>query len=103
MTLRLPESLHRRLAEAADREGVSLNQYLVYLLAQGSASPYSVRPVPESEVREQQEAYDDLLAALGSATDEELLTALEEREKAASEEGVDHDLVRRLTAKQTQG
>ncbi len=32
MTLRLPESLHRLLAEQAAREGVSLNQYLVYSL-----------------------------------------------------------------------
>ncbi len=32
MTLRLPESLHRLLAEQARREGVSLNQYLVYSL-----------------------------------------------------------------------
>ena len=31
--LRLPRSLHRRLAQAARREGVSLNQYIVSLLA----------------------------------------------------------------------
>ena len=31
--LRLPKSLHRELAEAAEREGVSLNQYVVALLA----------------------------------------------------------------------
>ncbi len=32
LTLRLPESLHRLLVEQARREGVSLNQYLVYSL-----------------------------------------------------------------------
>jgi hypothetical protein len=32
MTVRLPESLHRRLAEQAEREGVSLNHYIVYSL-----------------------------------------------------------------------
>jgi predicted RNase H-like HicB family nuclease len=31
--LRLPRSLHRSLAEAAEREGISLNQYVVYLLS----------------------------------------------------------------------
>lgn len=31
-TVRLPESLHRRLAEQAEREGVSLNHYIVYSL-----------------------------------------------------------------------
>lgn len=34
--LRLPKSLHRRLAEQAEREGVSLNQYAVSLLSQVS-------------------------------------------------------------------
>ncbi len=35
--LRLPRSLHRRLAESAEREGVSLNQYVVSLLEAGDA------------------------------------------------------------------
>ena len=35
--LRMPASLHRRLAEEAQTEGVSLNQWLVSLLSAGSA------------------------------------------------------------------
>lgn len=35
--VRLPRSLHRSLAEAAKREGVSLNQYVLTLLARGDA------------------------------------------------------------------
>jgi predicted RNase H-like HicB family nuclease len=35
--LRLPKSLHRKLAESAERDGVSLNQYLVTLLAERNA------------------------------------------------------------------
>lgn len=34
--LRLPRSLHRSLAESAKKEGVSMNQYCVYLLAQNN-------------------------------------------------------------------
>ncbi len=34
---RMPKSLHRRLAEGADRQGVSLNQHVVDLLARGDA------------------------------------------------------------------
>jgi len=34
---RLPRSLHRSLAEAAEREGVSLNQYVVSLLSRQDA------------------------------------------------------------------
>ena len=33
--VRLPRSLHRSLAEAAEREGISLNTYVVQLLARG--------------------------------------------------------------------
>ncbi len=35
--LRLPKSLHRQLAGGAERDGVSLNQYLVTLLAERNA------------------------------------------------------------------
>ena len=35
--VRLPASLHRALVEAAEREGVSLNQYVVMLLSRGDA------------------------------------------------------------------
>mgnify|MGYP001380155099 CR=1 FL=1 len=33
IALRTPKSLHRRLAQSAQREGVSLNQYLLYLVS----------------------------------------------------------------------
>jgi predicted HicB family RNase H-like nuclease len=40
ITLRLPKSLHRSLAEKAQEEAVSLNQYMLSVLAQNSgASP----------------------------------------------------------------
>ena len=35
--LRLPKSLHRSLAENSKREGVSMNQYCVYLLSRNNA------------------------------------------------------------------
>jgi antitoxin HicB len=37
--VRLPKSLHRRLAERAEEEGVSLNQLIVALLSEGVANP----------------------------------------------------------------
>lgn len=36
LLLRMPKSLHRRLAEEAERENVSLNQYIVFLLSKVS-------------------------------------------------------------------
>lgn len=33
ITLRTPKSLHKNLVEQAEKEGISLNQYLIYLLS----------------------------------------------------------------------
>lgn len=35
--VRLPKSLHQALSESAERDGVSLNQYVVMLLSRGEA------------------------------------------------------------------
>lgn len=35
--LRMPRSLHRTLAEHSQREGISMNQYCVYLLSRNDA------------------------------------------------------------------
>lgn len=35
LTVRLPDSLHQRLSQQAEREGVSLNHYIVYTLTRG--------------------------------------------------------------------
>ena len=37
LTLRLPDSLHDTLVSRAEREGVSVNQFLVYALTQVTA------------------------------------------------------------------
>ena len=34
--LRMPKSLHKALADAAQQEGVSMNQYCLYLLSRGT-------------------------------------------------------------------
>jgi predicted RNase H-like HicB family nuclease len=48
--LRLPRSLHRRLAEAAERDGVSLNEYVVSILSAGIAAGTGP-PLVQSEER----------------------------------------------------
>lgn len=40
--LRLPKSLHKTLAEDSKKEGVSMNQYCVYLLAKNSEKEHLV-------------------------------------------------------------
>ena len=81
LSLRLPESLHQQLAYQARREGVSLNQYLVFLLARHSGPAYSVVPAATS-VDEQRDAFARLREKLGSASSEENRQALEELREA---------------------
>jgi uncharacterized protein (DUF1778 family) len=86
LTLRLPESLHQNLAARARREGVSLNQYLVYALTRQASGGYVIEPVPEEEVAAQEERFRALLDRLGPpATDEELRAALAAREPLRDE------------------
>ena len=41
--LRIPKSLHRRLAQESRREGISMNQYCVYLLSRGLTQTNTLR------------------------------------------------------------
>jgi len=41
--LRLPKSLHKTLAERSRNEGISMNQYCLYLLSSGVNAPYNPR------------------------------------------------------------
>ena len=47
--VRIPKSLHKRLAEMAEREGVSLNQLVISLLSAGEAHPTLVRDARSPE------------------------------------------------------
>ena len=89
LTLRLPESLHRQLETRAKREGISLNQYLVYALTCHLGSGYTVEAVSDSAVREQQEAYAALVAGLGQASAEDVQEQLDRREPMPPEPELD--------------
>jgi predicted RNase H-like HicB family nuclease len=39
--LRMPKSLHKMLAERSRQEGISMNQYCLYLLSSGANTSYS--------------------------------------------------------------
>jgi len=51
LTLRLPESLHRKLVDQAQREGVSLNHFIVFSLT---------RAVTVADLAVQKEAFERL-------------------------------------------
>ncbi|OIO89507.1 MAG: hypothetical protein AUK03_14410 [Anaerolineae bacterium CG2_30_64_16] len=96
LTLRLPDTLHRELESQAQREKVSLNQYLVYALTRQVAMAYTVTPVPEGAIWQQREAFAALLLNLGQASPSEIQKALAEREHVELEPELPPDVAARL-------
>lgn len=96
LTLRLPDTLHRQLAEAAHIAGVSLNQYIVFALTRQVTLAYTVQPVPDHQIREQRAAYTALLQSLGTGSHEEIRAVLDERDDARSERELSPEVVQRL-------
>lgn len=54
LTLRLPATLHQQLAQLAESEGVSLNQYIIlYALTRQAALAPVLQVVPQGQVEQQ--------------------------------------------------
>lgn len=96
LTVRLPETLHHQLAAQAQREGVSLNQYIVYALTRQVALPYTVHAAAPEEVRQQQAQFTDLLSRLGPASAADLQQALAAREVVEPDSGLTPEVVARV-------
>jgi len=96
LTLRLPETLHQQLAQLAEGEGVSLNQYIVYALARQAALAHVIQVVPQAEVEQQQQAFHSLIKQLGQASSAEIAAVLATREKTEPEPDLSADVVARL-------
>lgn len=99
LTLRLPETLHRQLETQAKREGVSLNQFIVYALTRQLTQGYTVQVLPEEAVVQQRLQFDALRRELGQASPEVLNAALAERDQVEPEPQLTADVVARLRAR----
>ena len=96
LTLRLPETLHRQLEAQARREGVSLNQYIVYALSRQLTQDYTVYTVPEEAVAQQQAQFTALLRELGQASPEAISAVLAGRDHVEPEPELTPDVVAQL-------
>ena len=83
--LQLPETLHCHVASQAQREGVSLQQYILYALTRQLAHSYTVHVVSEEAVAQQQDQLRALLAELGQATPTLLTAAFAARDRSVLE------------------
>lgn len=93
LTLRLPETLHHQLAQLAEVEGISLNQYIVYALTRQATSAYASQAIPELAVAQQREAFNALLHKLGQASPTEIESILKEREVVEPEKELSAEVI----------
>ena len=96
LTLRLPETLHQQLTNLADEEGISLNQYIVYALTRQVASAYTVQVISEASRQQQQQNFENLIAQLGKADENEIENVLYQREVVQKEPELTKDILNRL-------
>lgn len=99
LTLRLPETLHQQLANLAQGEGISLNQYIVYALTRQVSAAYTVKAISKEDIVKQQENFDNLLAQLKTVDAEEIDKALSQREIVDPEPELTPDTINRLKTK----
>ncbi|HET7558648.1 MAG TPA: toxin-antitoxin system HicB family antitoxin [Limnochordia bacterium] len=98
LTVRLPETLHEHLTTLAEREGVSLNHYIVYLLTRQASTVYVASP-SQVTAAEQRREYQALAKNIGKASNTEFEEILAEREETEPEPGLTPEIVERVRAR----
>ena len=104
LTLRLPETLHQQLAQVAEQEGVSLNQYIVYALTRQSVNAPvrglatdTISAQPDLEVERQRSIFDALKDGLGEANPAEIEAILVDRDLVSCEPELTTETIDSLT------
>ena len=67
LSLRLPESLHKRLKEMAQREGISINQFISTAVAEKLSTLMTVQYLQERASRGDRARFDAVLAKIADA------------------------------------
>lgn len=95
-TLQLPDTLFQQLEQLAVREGVPLNQYLIYALTQQVASAYMLHTATPAEIAAQQEAFIEWQQTRTKPSDEQMDALLAQRERVAPEPDLRPEVIEKL-------
>jgi ubiquinone biosynthesis protein UbiJ len=71
LSLRLPESLHRKLGEVAARDGVSINQWISSAVAEKMSAQLAQEYIAERATRSSRKKFDAILAKVPDVEPEE--------------------------------
>jgi len=99
MTIRLPETLHAVLQQQASKEGLSLNQFILYSLTRQSAFAHAIETLPPKQVMEQQARFHTLLQSLGPGMNDAEWEAFIAQRNGARKLNVSRTTERKLRAK----
>lgn len=94
--INLPDTLLGQLKATAKKEGVSLEQYILFALTRQTMLAPAIRKVSGNEVELQQKNFADRMNRLGRASAEELENVLRERDSVEPEADLDPETVLRL-------
>lgn len=64
MSVRLPDSVHKQLKQAAERDGVSMNQMVTLAIAEKTAALLTVDYLEQRSARASRQRFDAALAAI---------------------------------------
>lgn len=71
LSLRLPESLHKRLKSLADQEGISMNQFITLAVTEKMSALMTVDYLKERAQRGSRQKFDAILANVPDVEPEE--------------------------------
>ncbi len=94
--INLPETLLCQLEITARREGISLEQYILFALTRQTMLASVIRGVPEEDPEYQHKDFAERIKRLGKASSKEAEKILREREHVEPEPGLGPEIVSRL-------
>jgi len=92
----VPETLLYLLETTARKEGISVEQYILFALTRQTMLTPAIRNVPEEDAEYQYKDFKERIKRLGKASSEELEKILRERESVRPESDLKPETVLRL-------
>lgn len=99
LTVQLPETLHQQLVNIAQKEGISLNQYIVDALTRQVSNSYTVETLSSNEIKQQKQSFNNLIQELGDTDNDTIKDILNQREKIEPIDNNHQTLVDKLSQK----
>ncbi len=96
LSLQIPETLHHRLLQLSNGEGIPLDQYIIYALTERVSQTYVVTKNTGVSMAQTQASIAQVRDRLGTTSAEEIQAILNEREIVEPEVGLSPEVIDRV-------